>query len=55
LNLVDLYRCLQPRQSREPYVHQSQLPGHNIEIKIVDERDGFCTYDGPCALFQKRK
>jgi hypothetical protein len=47
VNLLDLQRGSQPRQSRESYIHQRQLPKHNIEISIVDERDGFCEYSGP--------
>jgi hypothetical protein len=44
---------LQPRQSREPYVHERHLPNHDIEITIIDERDGFCAYDGPRHRFQR--
>lgn len=47
VNLLDLHRGLQPRQSKEPYIHQRQLPKYSIKITIIDERDGFCTYDGP--------
>jgi hypothetical protein len=46
VNLLDLQRGSQPRQSREPYIHQRQLPKHNIKITIIDERDGFCAYGG---------
>jgi len=51
VNLLDLHRGSQPRQSREPYIHQRQLPKHDIKITIIDERDGFCTHDGPCIDF----
>ncbi|RGP77722.1 hypothetical protein FLONG3_4181 [Fusarium longipes] len=54
LNLVDLHRGLQPRQSREPCIQQDQLPNCDIEISIVDERDGFYHLVGsPLALFDK--
>ncbi|RGP60217.1 transcriptional activator mut3p [Fusarium sporotrichioides] len=52
INLLDLQRGSQPRQSREPYMHQRQVPKHNIEITIIDERDGFYHLVGsPLALF----
>ncbi|EXL73124.1 hypothetical protein FOPG_11469 [Fusarium oxysporum f. sp. conglutinans race 2 54008] len=52
VNLLDLQRGSQPRQSRESYIRQRQLPKHNIEISIVDERDGFYHLVGsPLALF----
>jgi thioredoxin reductase len=53
VNLVDIHHGLQPRQSREPYVHERHLPNHDIEITIIDERDGFCAYDGPQHRFQR--
>ncbi|WZH50142.1 Apoptosis-inducing factor like protein A [Fusarium acuminatum] len=52
VNLVDIHHGLQPRQSREPYVHERHLPNHDIEITIIDERDGFYHLVGsPLALF----
>ncbi|WJG35743.1 uncharacterized protein FOBCDRAFT_186369 [Fusarium oxysporum Fo47] len=54
VNLLDLHRGSQPRQSREPYIHQRQLPKHNIKITIIDERDGFYHLVGsPLALFDQ--
>ncbi|KAL9562763.1 hypothetical protein ACKAV7_013115 [Fusarium commune] len=54
VNLLDLHRGSQPRQSREPYIHQRQLPKHSIKITIIDERDGFYHLVGsPLALFDK--
>ncbi|KAG4291706.1 hypothetical protein FPRO06_12959 [Fusarium proliferatum] len=54
VNLLDLHRGLQPRQSKEPYIHQRQLPKYSIKITIIDERDGFYHLVGsPLALFDK--
>lgn len=42
LNLLDLKEGFSPRMAREPYVHHPDLPEFDLEITIVDERDGFC-------------
>jgi hypothetical protein len=43
LSLVDLAEGLTPRVAREPHVHHPDLPKFDVEITMVDERDGFCT------------
>jgi hypothetical protein len=42
VNLLDLSQGYSPRMNSEPYVHHPELPQFNIEITIVDERDGYC-------------
>lgn len=42
VNLLDLHQGLQPRQSREPYLHHPDTPQFDLEIIIIDERDGYC-------------
>lgn len=44
LNLNDLVEGLSPRMAREVYAHRSGFVRPNIQITIVDERDGFCEY-----------
>lgn len=41
-NLLDLAGGLTPRQSGEPYVHHPDVPRFDVQITIVDERDGYC-------------
>lgn len=47
LNLADLCKGLQPRQSPTRYVHHPNLLACDVEITIIDERDGFCELT-PC-------
>lgn len=42
VNLLDLCNGLSPRMSAEPYVHHADIDRVNIDITIVDERDGYC-------------
>lgn len=42
VNLLDLSQGYSPRMNSEPYTHHPNLPTFNIEITIVDERDGYC-------------
>ena len=44
LNLNDLVEGLSPRMAREVYAHRSGFVRPNIQITIVDERDGFCEF-----------
>lgn len=44
VNLLDLSQGYSPRMNSEPYTHHPDLPTFNIEITIVDERDGYCKY-----------
>jgi hypothetical protein len=44
VNLLDLSQGYSPRMNSEPYIHHPDLPQFNIEITIVDERDGYCKY-----------
>ncbi|KAI6783662.1 uncharacterized protein J7T54_005691 [Emericellopsis cladophorae] len=51
LNLLDIAEGLTPRVAREPHVHHPDLPKFDIEITVVDERDGFYHLIGtPLAL-----
>ncbi|KAM6526235.1 hypothetical protein FSOLCH5_002363 [Fusarium solani] len=51
VNLLDLSQGYSPRMSSEPYVHHPNLPHFDIEITIVDERDGYYHLIGsPLAL-----
>ena len=50
LNLLDLKEGFSPRMAREPYVHHPDLPEFDLEITIVDERDGFCMTFFSCLL-----
>ncbi|KAF5010495.1 hypothetical protein FDECE_3350 [Fusarium decemcellulare] len=51
VNLLDLSQGLSPRMNAEPYVHHSDLPHFDVEITIVDERDGYYHLIGsPLAL-----
>ncbi|KAF5001436.1 hypothetical protein FGRMN_1032 [Fusarium graminum] len=51
VNLLDLSQGYSPRMSSEPYIHHPDLPQFNIEITIVDERDGYYHLIGsPLAL-----
>ncbi|WYZ44795.1 hypothetical protein EsH8_VIII_000111 [Colletotrichum jinshuiense] len=45
VNLLDLHQGLQPRQSREPYLHHPDTPQFDLEITIIDERDGYSLVD----------
>ncbi|KAM0246420.1 hypothetical protein ACHAP5_004734 [Fusarium lateritium] len=51
VNLLDLSQGYSPRMNSEPYIHHPDLPQFNIEITIVDERDGYYhTIGSPLAL-----
>ncbi|CEI62987.1 unnamed protein product [Fusarium venenatum] len=51
VNLLDLSQGYSPRMNSEPYTHHPNLPTFNIEITIVDERDGYYHLIGsPMAL-----
>ncbi|KAF5667580.1 pyridine nucleotide-disulfide oxidoreductase [Fusarium heterosporum] len=51
VNLLDLSQGYSPRMNSEPYIHHPDLPRFNIEITIVDERDGYYHLIGsPLAL-----
>ncbi|RGP64181.1 apoptosis-inducing factor 2 [Fusarium longipes] len=51
VNLLDLSQGYSPRMNSEPYTHHPDLPTFNIEITIVDERDGYYHLIGsPMAL-----
>lgn len=42
VNLLDLSQGYSPRMNSEPYIHHTNLPHFDVEITIVDERDGYC-------------
>lgn len=44
LNLIDLSQGKQPRQAYEAYEHHPDLPRFDVDITIVDERDGYCKF-----------
>ncbi|KAF5022061.1 hypothetical protein F66182_5888 [Fusarium sp. NRRL 66182] len=51
LNLLDLSQGLSPRMDPEPYIHHPELPRFDIEITIVEEKDGYYHVIGsPLAL-----
>ncbi|CCT73411.1 related to pyridine nucleotide-disulphide oxidoreductase AMID-like [Fusarium fujikuroi] len=51
VNLLDLSQGYSPRMNSEPYIHHPDLPRFNIDITIVDERDGYYHLIGsPLAL-----
>ncbi|KAK7414731.1 hypothetical protein QQX98_006415 [Neonectria punicea] len=51
VNLFDLSRGLAPRQSDDPFTPHPDLPTFDVEITIVDERDGYYHLIGsPLAL-----
>ncbi|WXC47458.1 hypothetical protein QX201_007176 [Fusarium graminearum] len=51
VNLLDLSQGYSPRMNSEPYTHHPNLPTFNIEITIVDQRDGYYHLIGsPMAL-----
>ncbi|KAH7158876.1 hypothetical protein DER46DRAFT_610561 [Fusarium sp. MPI-SDFR-AT-0072] len=51
VNLLDLSQGYSPRMNSEPYIHHPDLPHFNIDITIVDERDGYYHLIGsPLAL-----
>ncbi|KAF4971922.1 hypothetical protein FSARC_1365 [Fusarium sarcochroum] len=51
VNLLDLSQGYSPRMNHEPYIHHPDFPHFDIEITIVDERDGYYHLIGsPLAL-----
>lgn len=42
VNLLDLSQGLNPRQNEETYEFHSDLKTFDIEVTMVDERDGYC-------------
>ncbi|EWZ96636.1 hypothetical protein FOWG_03942 [Fusarium oxysporum f. sp. lycopersici MN25] len=51
VNLLDLSQGYSPRMNSEPYIHHPDLPRFNVDITIVDERDGYYHLIGsPLAL-----
>ncbi|KAJ4267370.1 hypothetical protein NW762_003475 [Fusarium torreyae] len=51
VNLLDLSQGYSPRMNHEPYIHHPDLPHFDIEITIVDEKDGYYHVIGsPLAL-----
>ncbi|KAF4965675.1 hypothetical protein FZEAL_10738 [Fusarium zealandicum] len=51
VNLLDLSQGYSPRMDAEPFIHHPNLPHFDIEITIVDERDGYYHLIGsPLAL-----
>lgn len=42
VNLLDLANGFSPRLAWEPYIHHPDLPSIDLQITLVDERDGYC-------------
>lgn len=53
VNLLDLAGGLTPRQSEKEYPHHPDLPRFDVDITIVDERDGYCksSFGIVCAFY----